>query len=332
MAAVPEKKVLDTDLGLLNFISAGFKYNLQTFPDTISAAAFLFTILFQSPPLGALTGSILALNVMTPNIQKFISGFLGDSAKVSNEGTSRSSFPSCSGHFPGVSFERILQLSDTKSFSDLDHNAIPSYYSLFLGFLTAYVSALRVIYSKEIEYSPKRQASTTTGLVILSLVVLLCFLYRVFSTCETPLNLGIGIVAGGLFGLIAVGFLSYISDRRLTNILSFPLIRNRAADGKPIYVCEKAIKKPPPTCVKPLSTGDANKLQTFRTVIEKGSKKLGIPISSNRLDEFATFYANNIDPSTGNLPPGPNGINEVLKILNITMDQLQRIWAAGVKA
>jgi hypothetical protein len=138
-------------------------------------------------------------------------------------------------------------------------------------------------------------------------------------------------VTGGLFGLIAVGFLSYISDRRLTNILSFPLIRNRAADGKPIYVCEKAIKKPPPTCVKPLSTEHGNRLQTFRTAIEKGSKKLGIPISSNRLDEFATYYANNVD-QYGNLPQGPNGINEILKILNITMDQLQRIIAAGMKA
>ena len=260
-------------------------------------------------------------------LQKFISGFIGDSAVVNREGDTRASFPSCSGHFPGVSFERILQLSDTKSFSDLDHNGFPSYYSLFLGFITAYVSALPVIYSKEISYSPKRQASTTMGLVILSIVVLMCTIYRVLSSCENIISLSAGLVAGALVGLLCVGFLSYISDRRLTNILSFPLIRNRAADGKPIYVCEKAFKKPPPTCVKPMTQQEKTNLQTVRSVIENGSKKLGIPISSNKLDEFATFYANNVDSNTGRLDGQAQ--NQALTILGITMEQSEQIMRAG---
>ena len=322
-----EKKLLDTEFGLLQFAIDGFKYNLQTFPDTISAAAFLFTILFQSPPLGALTGSILALNVMAPMLQKFISGFIGDSAVVNREGDTSASFPSCSGHFPGVSFERILQLSDTKSFSDLDHNGFPSYYSLFLGFITAYVSALPVIYSKEISYSPKRQASTTMGLVILGVVVLMCAIYRMLSSCENIIGLSAGLIAGALVGLFCVGFLSYISDRRLTNILSFPLIRNRAADGKPIYVCEKAFKKPAPTCVKPMTQKEVTTLQTIRELIAKGSQRIGIPISSDKLDEFATFYANNADPNTGQMDGQAQ--NQALTILGITMEQSQQIMRAG---
>lgn len=319
--SVPEKKTLDSVSALFKFAADGFKYNLQTFPDTISAAAFLFTILFQSPPLGALTGSILALNVTAPMLQKFLSGFIGDSAVVNNEADRR-----CSGHFPGVSFERILQLSDTKSFSDLDHNGVPSYYSLFLGFLTVYVGALPIIYSKEISYSPRRKASTTYGIVILVLVVIMCTLFRLMSTCENMISLTVGILAGGLFGLLCVGFLAYISDRRLTNILSFPLIRNRAADGKPIYVCEKALRKPPPTCVKPMTQQGQTGLQTMRAVIERGSKRTGIPISTDKLDEFATFYANNIDQN-GNLDGRAQ--NESLTILGITMQQMQQIQAAG---
>ena len=322
MATVPEKKTLDNVTALFTFAADGFKYNLQTFPDTLSAAAFLFTILFQSPPLGALTGSILALNVIAPILQKFLSGFIGDSSRVNNEGDRR-----CSGHFPGVSFERILQLSSTKSFSDLNHNSIPSYYSLFLGFLTAYVSALPVIYSKEIAYSPKRKASTTTGIIILSVFVLMCIIYRLISECESVTSLSVGMVAGALVGLFCVGFLAYISDRRLTNILSFPLIRNRAADGKPIYVCEKAIKKPTPTCAKPMTQTEVTTLQALRKVLERGSQKLGIPISSAKLDEFATFYANNADPATGNMDGQAQ--NQSLTILGVTMEQLQRIQAAG---
>jgi len=309
----------------ISFANDGFKYNLQTFPDTMTAAAFLFTILFQSPPLGALTGSILALNMIAPMLTKFLSSFVGDSAIVNHESDSR-----CSGHFPGVSFERILQLTDTKMFSDLDHSGFPSYYALFLGFITAYVGALPIIYSKEIEYSPKRKASTTYGLVVLSLVVTVCALYRIFSTCETPLSLFIGILGGGLFGLLCVLFLSYISDRRLTNILAFPLIRNRAADGKPIYVCEKAVKKPAPTYTRAVTKGDANNLQAFREMLVRGSQRTGIPISADKLDAFATFYANNIDPTTGKLDG--NAQNQLLTILGLTLDQFIQIQTAGRQA
>lgn len=302
----------------ISFANDGFKYNLQTFPDTMTAAAFLFTILFQSPPLGALTGSILALNMVAPMLTKFLSSFIGDSAIVNNESDSR-----CSGHFPGVSFERILQLSDTKMFSDLDHNGFPSYYSLFLGFITAYVGALPIIYSKEIEYSPKRKASTTTGLVVLSLVVVVCSLYRIFSTCETPLSLVIGIVGGGLFGLLCVLFLSFVSDRRLTNILAFPLIRNRAADGKPIYVCEKAMKKAP-ICVQPMTQQQATAAGTLRSMLERGSQRTGIPLSSDKLDDFVNYYA-----SLGGRPPGQKEQSDMLNILGVTMEQERAIEAAG---
>ena len=305
----------------ISFANDGFKYNLETFPDTISAAAFLFTILFQSPPLGALTGSILALNVVTPMLTKFLSGFIGDSAIVNNRDGSH-----CSGHFPGVSFERILQLSDTKMFGDLDHNGFPSYYSLFIGFITAYIGALPIIYSKEIMYSPKRKASTTLGLVVLGIIIAICTIYRIFSMCETSLSMIIGLVGGSLFGLLCVGFLSYISDRRLTNILSFPLIRNRASDGKPIYVCEKMIKKPPPACVKPLTNEQANKAREMRQIFERGSKITGIPIVPEKLDEYLIFSENN---------RGANGqldgaaMNQALTILGLTMDQATKIWNAG---
>jgi len=32
---------------------------------------------------------------------------------------------------------------------------------------------------------------------------------------------------------------AWISERRMTNILGLPLIRGKAPDGKPIYVCER---------------------------------------------------------------------------------------------
>jgi hypothetical protein len=147
------------------------------------------------------------------------------------------------------------------------------------------------------------------------------------SSCENGVSLIVGLIAGALVGLFLVAFLAYISDRRLTNILAFPLIRNRAADGKPIYVCEKAIKKPTPVCAKPMNQKEATNLQLIRQMLERGSQKLGIPISPDKLDDFATFFANNADPNTGNLDGRAQ--NELLTIRGITMEQLQQIQAAG---
>jgi hypothetical protein len=136
----------------------------------------------------------------------------------------------------------------------------------------------------------------------------------------------IGLVGGAFFGLFCVGFLSYISDRRLTNILSFPLIRNRAADGKPIYVCEKMIKKPPPVCVKALTPRQAGKVRELRQVYQRGSKITGIPLNPQKLDDFLIFVENN---------KGPNGqldgaaMNQSLTILGVTMEQAQQIVKAG---
>jgi hypothetical protein len=216
-----------------NFIGAGFRYNLQTLPDTLTAAVFLFAVLFQSPPLAALTGSIVVLNMLRPPLARFLSHFMGDTAIPSTEGSR------CSGHFPGVSFERILEMSSTNGFGQLDFEGFPSYYSMFLGFLGAYVGTLPYIYQREIAYSPKRNAATTGGLVVLGLIVAIGTIYRIMSQCETPTSMGVGLFGGAVVGFLCVGFLAMISERRLTNILSFPLIRNKTTDGKPIYVCEK---------------------------------------------------------------------------------------------
>lgn len=227
-------KILDEFRSFVNFANDGFKYNLQVFPDTITAAALLFTLLFQSAPLGALSGSMILLNFIHPVMANFLSGFVGDTLNVDDAAR-------CTGHFPGVSFERLIGASSGSTFGKLQAGW-PSYYSTFLGFLGAYVAALPVIYQRELSASPRRQAATTSGLVVLGLVIAICIAYRIFSGCDGVFGTFVGLFGGGIIGLAFVVFLAWISDRRITNILSFPLIRSRSADGKPIYVCER-IKK-----------------------------------------------------------------------------------------
>jgi len=224
-------QILKQLTAFMSFTNEGFKYNLQVFPDTLTGAVFLFAILFQSPPFATLFGSILLLNVIHPSLAHVLSNVMGNTLQSKSDGAR------CSGHFPGVSFERLLSTADAGKFGDLE-DGVPSYYSTFLGFLVAYVGMLPVVYWKEISYSPTRKASTTVGLVVLGLVLLLGTLHRIFN-CESAASVGIGMLGGAFVGALLVAFFAFLSDRRLTNILSFPLIRDKTTDGKPIYVCER---------------------------------------------------------------------------------------------
>lgn len=225
-------KIVQEFYSFLNFTNDGFKYNLQVFPDTLTAAALLFALLFQSPALATFGGSIVLLNVLHPPLARFISAFISGTKEAPSIGQ-------CSGQFPGLSYERLIGAASSKSFGDLSDTSFPSYYSTFLGFIAAYIGMLPFIYSEELKASPKRQTSTTLGLVTLSLVIVTCLVYRVMSSCDSAFNAFVGVVSGGLLGAFIVGFVAFISERRLTNILGMPLLRSKAADGKPIYVCER---------------------------------------------------------------------------------------------
>ena len=225
-------KITQEFYSFLNFTNDGFKYNLQVFPDTLTAAALLFALLFQSPPLATFGGSIALLNVLHPPIARFITSFISGTKEAP-------SIAQCSGQFPGLSYERLIGAASSKSFGELSDTNFPSYYTTFLGFIAAYIGMLPFIYSDELKASPKRQTSTVLGLVVLGLVILTGLVYRIMSSCDSMFNAFVGLVVGGMLGAFIVGFIAFISERRLTNILSMPLLRSKAGDGKPIYVCER---------------------------------------------------------------------------------------------
>lgn len=216
----------------IDFGASGFKYNLQVFPDTITAAALLFTVLLQSAPFGALTGSILLLRVLHPVLAKFFTSVLNGTVGPGDA-------QRCSGVFPGASFERLISSASRGDFGSLSDSSWPSFYTTFLGFLGGYIGLLPVIYQGELEASPRRKAAMVSGEIVLALIILIGIVYRMSSECDTGFGIAVGLLSGFLIGAMLLAFLAWISDRRITNILGFPLIRSKTADGKPIYVCER---------------------------------------------------------------------------------------------
>lgn len=220
-------------IGLKGFTIDGFLYNLKVFPDTLTAAAFVFSILFQSPPIATFAGSILILNLLHPLFGRFLASVFGGMAGVNTD------VESCSSRFPGISFEGLMTMARERKFGAINYTTTPSYYTMFLGFIAAYLGLMQLIYSREFESSPKRKAITITGLVVLSIVAVAGVLFRALSGCDSPFGVVVGISSGFIVGAAVVLLLAWISDRRLTNLLGFPLIRSKAHDGKPIYVCER---------------------------------------------------------------------------------------------
>jgi hypothetical protein len=217
----------------VDFATTGFKYNLQVLPDTITAASLLFALLFQSPPLATLGAGFIFLNFLHPKLAEFTTRFVTDTLGAEVDPAL------CSGMFPGVSYDRLLTMSSERTFGALNRTGWPSYYSVFLGYLVGWISSLQVLYRKEIDASPRKKGSSILGLIVLGLTVITAVVYRVQSGCDSLFGIFVGLVVG-LFvgGLLAMG-IAWISERRMTNILGLPLIRGKAADGKPIYVCER---------------------------------------------------------------------------------------------
>jgi hypothetical protein len=215
----------------LNTGADGLRYNLEVFPDTVTAAAIIFALLFQSPAFAALGGSSIVLSLIHPTIARFF-------ARTMNGAVGSGSDPRCSGHFPGISFERIMNMKTT-GFQALTDSGWPSYYSVFIGFIISYLGTLPLMYQNELKASPKRKASMILGYIVISIVLLTLAVYRLMSACDTIFGTFVGVLVGVALGFFMVMLLSYLSDRRLTNLLGLPLMRDKAADGKPIYVCER---------------------------------------------------------------------------------------------
>jgi hypothetical protein len=73
----------------------------------------------------------------------------------------------------------------------------------------------------------------------MGLLTFLFLLFRLFTACDTLVSILIGAAAGLVYGYGTEMLLAAVSGRTMTNLMNVPLIRDRSADGKPIYVCKK---------------------------------------------------------------------------------------------
>ncbi len=215
-----------------DYVVEGFKYNLQVLPDTLTSATLIFALLFQSPPFAVLGTALVALQFIHKGMASFAGTYLPGMEYTPPDSAQ------CSGRFPGVSYNTVMSMAALPS-GYTAHDGWPSYYATFIGFLTGWMGVLPTLYSKELTASPAKGRAVKAGFVGLVVLTAIAWIYRITSDCESFFSVSMGILAGFVVGVAGVLLASWATDRRATNLLGLPLIRNKAADGKPIYVCER---------------------------------------------------------------------------------------------
>lgn len=227
------KIIVERFSALSQFTSKAFFYNLNYLPDTILGGIVLFSLLLQNPGLGLLGLSLFSLEFVHAGVAAGLAEAI-PGLKDSSKDVAR-----CSGHFPGISYERATALLVGEGTLRNLSVAFPSYYMMFFGALFGYMVAMSETYKRELDGMPQKRAGVYAGIVIMGLMTLLFMVYRMTSGCDSLISSTVGLLAGYLYGYGFEMLIAYLSGRNLTNLMNAPLIRDRAVDGKPIYVCAK---------------------------------------------------------------------------------------------
>jgi hypothetical protein len=73
----------------------------------------------------------------------------------------------------------------------------------------------------------------------MGILTLMFLLHRIMSGCDSTFSVIIGALIGLAYGYGMELLVAALSGNTLTNLMNVPLIRDRANDGKYIYVCKK---------------------------------------------------------------------------------------------
>ena len=228
------KVIMDRLSALSQYTGKGILFNLNYMPDTILGGIVLFSLLLQSGPLALLGLSLFSLEFVHAGVATLLAG-----AIPGLKGTSKD-VARCSGHFPGISYERaVATLLGSGTLKTLSAE-FPSYFMMFFGALFGYMLGMSDTYKRELEGLPQKRAGIMAGVIIMGLLTFLFLVNRTVSGCDSFLSVLVGALLGALYGYSMETLIAFLSGRSLTNLMNTPLITDRSADGKPIYVCKKA--------------------------------------------------------------------------------------------
>jgi hypothetical protein len=209
-------------------LSPAFHDILRSAPDALFLGSSILGLLTQNFALGVFVLAMAEFGIT----HRVLAGILN-----SVQGNSRPARPEiCSAGIPSpYQISAVGQLLGESSF--------PSGAVFFLSAVVAYTISSTLNFEKELEELGKQEAEWKTRLplsIIFScLFIVLISIYRVYYSCDSVFVVLGSLLLGGLAGFVVYLLHVYLFGRDSINFLGVPLLADRAANGKPLYVCAK---------------------------------------------------------------------------------------------
>ncbi len=202
---------------------------MRSLPDTVFLGTALFALITQNFPLGILTLAMMEFAV----IHRLLGGLI-TAVQGSNSVSIGAQSIACTSGLPSpYMISAIGQVFHSTAF--------PSGVLFFISAVVSYTLNSIMNFSEELKELGKKQSEWNARIPMaigFSILLLGSYvLWRVNNSCDTPLvalgSVLFGTGAGGIVYLLH----NYLFGRDAINFLGLPLLQDRAASGKPLYVC-----------------------------------------------------------------------------------------------
>jgi hypothetical protein len=209
-------------------LSPAFHDILRSAPDALFLGSSILGLLTQNFALGVFVLAMAEFGIS----HRILAGIIG-----SVQGNTRQTRPEiCSAGIPSpYQISAIGQILGEASF--------PSGAVFFLSAVITYTLSSTLNFQKELEELGNQEAEWKTRLplsiVFSCLFIALVSIYRVYYSCDSVFVVLGSLLLGSLAGFIVYLLHVYLFGRDSINFLGVPLLADRAANGKPLYVCAK---------------------------------------------------------------------------------------------
>jgi len=206
---------------------------IKLFPDGLVVASGIFALVTMSYPFGIFFGSMLEASV----IFRMLRGFLRYTRAAGTNIQTGSNEPICRTGFSSPS----LTLTEIAFFpySPLEYS-FPSGPIFSITTAASYIFTTLNTQSKELEaLGPTYSSRYYVSAILLFVMIGIYATFRMLFSCDTFGNIIMTIPIGLIVGALLVKQNVQLFGQSSVNLLGIPLLRNRAANGKKLYVCPK---------------------------------------------------------------------------------------------
>jgi hypothetical protein len=209
-----------------DIVSPAFHDILRSAPDSLFIGSAFFALITQNFPLGIFTLAMAEFGMLN----RALAGLIG--SLQNNERAARPEI--CKAGIPSP-----YQISVVGQI--LGETAFPSGPIFFLGAVITYILSSTLNFQKELEElgntDPEWKTRIPLSFTFSILFLFLFLVYRVYYECDSLMVTLGSTLFGGIAGFLVYMIHVYLFGRDSINFLGIPLLADRAANGRPLYVC-----------------------------------------------------------------------------------------------